>query len=210
MLSLILFSSAIAYLLGSINTSIIVSKLMGKSDIRNHGSGNAGVTNTLRIMGKGAAVIVVFGDFIKGALSVLIAKYAFEFFGLTGNEMIPQYFAAVFVILGHIYPVFFEFRGGKGIMTSIATVFFLDWEIAVILLLIFIAIFVTTRYVSLGSCVSSFMYPILVYMFNPEDSFFVGTSVFVALLAIFKHRSNIKRLIQGNENKTYFKKKKAV
>ena len=98
----------------------------------------------------------------------------------------------------------------RAAMTSIATVFFLDWEIAVILLLIFIAIFVTTRYVSLGSCVSSFMYPILVYMFNHEDRFFVGTSLFVAALAIFKHRSNIKRLIQGNESKTYFKKKKTV
>lgn len=206
MLSLILFTSAIAYILGSINTSIIVSKLMGKSDIRNHGSGNAGATNTLRVLGKGAAIIVVVGDFLKGALAVLIAKFAFEFFSVSGNDMLPQYFAAMFVIIGHIYPLFFGFRGGKGIMTSIATVFFLDWEIAVILLLIFIAIFLTTRYVSLGSCVSSVMYPVLVYMFHSHDTYFIVTSVLVAALAVFKHRSNIQRLVRGTESKTYFKK----
>lgn len=206
MLSLILFTSAIAYFLGSINTSIIVSFLMGKSDIRTQGSGNAGATNTLRVLGKGAAAIVVVGDFLKGVAAVLIARFAFSFFNVSGNEMIPQYFAAMFVIIGHIYPVFFSFRGGKGIMTSIATVFLLDWEIAVILLLIFIAIFLTTRYVSLGSCISSVMYPVLVYMFHSYDTYFIVTSFAVAALAVFKHRTNIQRLVRGTESKTYFKK----
>ncbi|MBQ8525356.1 MAG: glycerol-3-phosphate 1-O-acyltransferase PlsY [Clostridia bacterium] len=206
MISIILFASAIAYFLGSINTSIIVSKLMGKSDIRTQGSGNAGATNTLRVLGKGAALVVVIGDFLKGALAILVARFAFRFFEVSGNEMIPQYFAALSVIVGHIYPVFFGFRGGKGIMTSIATVFMLDWEIAVILLLIFITIFLATRYVSLGSCVSSVMYPVLVYMFHSHDTYFIATAAVCAVLAVYKHRSNIQRLIRGTESKTYFKK----
>ena len=207
MTSLILFCSAIAYLLGSINTSIIVSKLKGKSDIRNFGSGNAGVTNTLRVMGKAAALLVVIGDVLKGVLAVLIAKYAYNYFGVAGDEMLAQYFAALFVIIGHIYPLYFGFKGGKGIMTGVATIFVLDWEIAVILLLIFIAVFATSRYVSLGSCIASVMYPILVYMFHSGDEYFIALAIIVAVLALFKHRANIQRLVRGTESKTYFNKK---
>ena len=207
MTSLILFCSAIAYLLGSINTSIIVSKIMGKSDIRSSGSGNAGVTNTLRVMGKAAALIVVIGDVLKGVLAVLMAKYTYTYFGIDGNEMLAQYFAALFVILGHIYPLYFGFKGGKGIMTGVSTIFVLDWEIAVILLLVFVAIFAITRYVSLGSCISSVMYPVLVYMFHSDEIYFIALAAIVAALALYKHRANIQRLIQGTESKTYFNKR---
>lgn len=207
MLSIILFSSAIAYLLGSINTSIIVSRLVGKSDIRNFGSGNAGATNTLRVLGKGAALAVVLGDALKGILAVLVARFAFEFFGVSGNIRIPQYYAAIFVVVGHIFPIYFGFRGGKGIMTSIAVIFMLDWEIGVILLLIFAAIFVTTRYVSLGSCIASVMFPLLVYMFHRGDGAFLAAACLIAALAIIKHRENIRRLVTGTESKTYFGKK---
>lgn len=207
MTSLVLFCSAIAYLLGSINTSIIVSKLMGKSDIRNFGSGNAGVTNTLRVMGKAAALLVVVGDVLKGVVAVLIAKYAYMYFGIGGNEMLAQYFAALFVIVGHIYPLYFGFKGGKGIMTGVSTIFVLDWEIGVILLLIFAVVFITSRYVSLGSCISSVMYPVLVYMFHGSDVYFTVLAVLVSLLALFKHRTNIQRLIRGTESKTYFNKR---
>ena len=207
MISVILFCSALAYLLGSINTSIIVSKLMSKSDIRNFGSGNAGVTNTLRVLGKGAAAIVVVGDFLKGVLSILAVKLVFEYFGIVGNIRIPEYFAAFFVMVGHIYPIYFGFRGGKGIMTSLAVVLMLDWEIGVILLLIFAVIFVTTRYVSLGSCISAVMFPVLVYMFHTHDVYFLTLSVLMAALTLFKHRTNIVRLVRGTESKTYFKKK---
>ncbi len=207
MLSIILFSSAIAYLLGSINTSIIVSKIAGKSDIRNFGSGNAGATNTLRVLGKGAAIAVVIGDALKGILAVLIARLAFDFFSVSGNVSIPQYYAALFAVVGHIFPIYFGFRGGKGIMTSIAVIFMLDWEIGVILLLIFAAIFVTTRYVSLGSCISAVMFPLLVYMFHRGDSVFIAVSCLIAALAVFKHRENIRRLVTGTESKIYFGRK---
>jgi len=205
MVYLVLLCSAVAYLLGSINTSIIVSKLMGKGDIRKSGSGNAGATNTLRVLGKGAAIAVVIGDILKGVIAVLFAKLAFGYFDISGDRMLPQYFAALFVILGHIYPLFFGFKGGKGIMTGATTVFMLDWEIGVIVLLIFIAIFITTRYVSLGSCISSLMYPVLVIMFD-QDVYFIALSVIVGLLSVYKHRSNIVRLIRGTESKTYFKR----
>ena len=205
MVYLVLLCSAVAYLLGSINTSIIVSKLMGKGDIRISGSGIAGATNTLRVLGKGAAIAVVIGDILKGVIAVLFAKLAFGYFDISGDRMLPQYFAALFVILGHIYPLFFGFKGGKGIMTGATTVFMLDWEIGVIVLLIFIAIFITTRYVSLGSCISSLMYPVLVIMFD-QDVYFIALSVIVGLLSVYKHRSNIVRLIRGTESKTYFKR----
>ncbi len=204
---LILFCSAIAYLLGSINTSIIVSKLMGNQDIRKSGSGNAGATNTLRVLGKGAALAVVLGDILKGVAAILVARLAYSYFNVSGDEMLAQYFAALFVIIGHIYPLYFGFKGGKGIMTGVTTVFMLDWEIGVIVLLIFIAVFVTSRYVSLGSCVASAMYPVLVYMFHSGDIYFIGLSLIVALLSIYKHKSNIQRLIRGTESKTYFGKR---
>ncbi len=207
MVYLILFCSAIAYLLGSINTSIIVSKLMGKADIRKSGSGNAGATNTLRVLGKGAAALVVLGDILKGVAAIIIARVAYSYFNVAGDKMLAQYFAALFVIVGHIYPLYFGFKGGKGVMTGVTTVFMLDWEIGVILLLIFIAVFVTSRYVSLGSCISSAMYPVLVYMFHSADIYFIGLSIIVALLSIYKHKSNIQRLIRGTESKTYFGKR---
>lgn len=207
MLYLVLFCSAIAYLLGSINTSIIVSKVMGKGDIRNSGSGNAGATNTLRVLGKGAAVAVLIGDILKGVIAILIAKFAYRYFNVSGDEMIAQCFAALFVIIGHIYPLYFGFKGGKGILTGAATVFMLDWEIGVIVLLIFIAVYVTSRYVSLGSCISSAMYPVLVYMFHPGDRYFIAVSLIVALLSIYKHKANIQRLMRGTESKTYFGKR---
>ena len=204
---LILFCSAIAYLLGSINTSIIVSKIMGKADIRKSGSGNAGATNTLRVLGKGAAIAVVIGDILKGVMAILIAKFAYQYFNISGDEMLAQYFAALFVNLGHIYPLYFGFKGGKGIMTGATTVFMLDWEIGVIVLLVFVAVFVATRYVSLGSCISSIMYPILVYMFHSDDTYFMALSVIVAIVSVYKHKSNIVRLIKGTESKTYFGKR---
>ena len=115
--------------------------------------------------------------------------------------------AALFVILGHIYPLYFGFKGGKGIMTGATTVFMLDWEIGVIVLLVFVAVFVATRYVSLGSCISSIMYPILVYMFHSDDTYFMALSVIVAIVSVYKHKSNIVRLIKGTESKTYFGKR---
>ena len=204
MISLIFFCTAIAYLLGSISTAVIVSKLMGKGDIRNSGSGNAGTTNTLRVLGKKAALFVALGDLLKGILAVLIAKLLFNFFKIEGDVLTVCCFASIAVVLGHIYPIYFGFKGGKGIMTSFATVIMLDWEIAVILIVLFIVIVASTKYVSLGSCIAGIMYPVLVLMFHQDKPVFIAISVILCALVVYCHRANIKRLARGCESKIKF------
>ncbi len=204
MVSLVFFCTAIAYLLGSISTAVIVSKIMGKGDIRKAGSGNAGTTNTLRVLGKKAAIFVALGDFLKGVLAVLIAKLLFDFFKVEGDKLTVCCFASLAVVLGHIYPIYFGFKGGKGIMTSFATVVMLDWEIAVILIVLFIIIVASTKYVSLGSCAAGVMYPVLVTMFHQDKPFFVAVSLILCALVLYCHRANIKRLVQGTESKIKF------
>ncbi len=204
MISLIFFSTAIAYLLGSISTAVIVSKIMGKGDIRSSGSGNAGTTNTLRVLGKKAALFVAIGDFLKGALAIIIARVFYNIFNIEGDVLTVCCFSALGVVLGHIYPIFFGFKGGKGIMTSFATIVMLDWEIAVILIVIFIIIVAATKYVSLGSVLAGVMYPVLVIMFHQDKPFFVALSVIICALVVYCHRANIKRLVRGTESKIKF------
>jgi len=203
--ALIAFCICVAYLLGSINTSIIISKLKG-SDIRNSGSGNAGATNTLRTYGKGAALVVVIFDALKGIAAVLFAKYAPILFKVADPGHVAMYLSALFVVIGHVFPIYFGFRGGKGVMTSIAVVFVLDWEIGLILLVSCLALMLITKYVSFGSCVGAVLFPVLVYMFHENNPVFITVAVIIGLLALVKHRTNIKRLIQGTESKLSFKK----
>ncbi len=199
----IIISAILSYLLGSINTSIIISKLLGHDDIRQKGSGNAGATNTLRVMGKKAAVLVVIGDALKGILAVLFSKIISQHLFSLSNHSYSVYTAAVFVVIGHLYPVYFGFKGGKGIMTSIAVIFVLDWHIGLILLGLFIVLLICFNYVSLASCLCALVYPILVLWMYRGDAAFLISSVIVALLAIFKHRTNIVRLLNGTESKLF-------
>ena len=207
MLYLVLFCSAIAYLLGSINTSIIVSKVMGKGDIRNSGSGNAGATNTLRVLGKGAAVAVLIGDILKGVIAILIAKFAYRYFNVSGDEMIAQCFAALFVIIGHIYPLYFGFKGGKGILVSVTALMFANWKIALAILIISILVMAITKYVSLGSMLGAILFIVLPLIFETDNIPYLIFCIILAVLAIYKHRSNIVRLIKGEESKLTSKKK---
>ena len=199
----IIISALVAYLLGSINTSIIVSKLFGSGDIRQYGSGNAGATNTLRVLGKKAAVLVMIGDGLKGFFAVIIAKW---FSHLFSQGAVSPYVAAVFVMLGHVFPIFFSFKGGKGIMTSIVVVFTLNPIIGAILVGIFIIIVAIFNYISLASVISSALYPILVLVFNWGDIAFFISAIIMGVIAIIKHKSNIVRLINGNESKFINKK----
>ena len=190
--------SAIAYLLGSINPSIIVSKLLGKSDIRKHGSGNAGATNTLRVLGKKAAILVVIGDALKGVVAVLFASFLSKF---SADPDLCIYPAGLFVVVGHIFPLYFGFKGGKGIMTSIAVVFTLSSEIGWILISVFAAVLICSNYVSLSSVISSIAFPIFVFWLEyGNDTFFV-CSILMAILTVVKHRTNIIRLFKGTESK---------
>jgi len=203
--ALIAFCICVAYLLGSINTSIIISKFKG-SDIRNSGSGNAGATNTLRTYGKLAALIVVIFDALKGIAAVLFAKFAPAIFNVEDPLNTAMYLSALFVVIGHVFPLYFGFRGGKGVMTSIAVIFVLDWEIGLILLVTCLALMLITKYVSFGSCVGAVLFPVLVFMFHESNKVFVSVSVIIGLLALVKHRTNIRRLIQGTESRLSFKK----
>lgn len=194
----IIISAIVAYLLGSINSSIIVSKLFSQSDIRNHGSGNAGATNTLRVLGKKAAALVVIGDGLKGVLAVLAARYVAH---ALSEGSAAEYIAAVFVVLGHVFPVFFGFRGGKGIMTSIAVVFTLSPSIGAILVVIFVVLVLLFNYISLASVISALCFPILVLIMESGDILYMVCALIIAIIAVVKHHTNIARLVKGTENK---------
>ncbi len=202
---MIIISGVIAYLIGSLNTSILVSKFIGK-DVRKEGSGNAGATNTLRVFGKGAAAIVVLGDALKGVIAILIARLLVGMFAAAGVIILPVYVAAFCVVLGHNFPIYFGFKGGKGIMTSAAVIFMLDWRIGLIVFVCAIAIMAITRYVSLGSCIACVIFPIAVILMHSDDMYFVILSIAMGALALFMHRANIVRLIKGTESKLNFKK----
>ncbi len=183
----------IAYLLGSINTSIIVGKIKSGEDIRNYGSGNAGATNTLRTFGKAAAVLVLIGDVLKAVAAILIGR-------LIGGET-GIYAAGIGVALGHNFPVFFGFKGGKGIVVSAVAILFADWRIGLISIALSIVIIAVTRYVSLGSLIGSVLIIVLGFLFRGVDIRYIIFSVVLGGLAIFRHRKNILRLIKGTENK---------
>ncbi len=191
----------VAYLLGSINTSIIVSKLMIGDDIRNHGSGNAGATNTLRTVGKLGAIIVVIGDILKAVIAILFAKF------VPFTTDIAVYIAGIGAVLGHNFPIYFKFKGGKGIVVSAVAIVFASPILGLITVVAALLIMAITRYVSLGSISAAVLYVVLALIFkNPETQFIVFAAM-LALLAIYMHRTNIVRLLSGKENKLSFKKK---
>ncbi|NLX63330.1 MAG: glycerol-3-phosphate 1-O-acyltransferase PlsY [Clostridiaceae bacterium] len=203
----ITFSSIVGYLLGSINTSIIVSKVFYKTDIREYGSGNAGTTNVLRTFGRTAALAVLVGDFLKGVLACLIGRYVFGEINPGSGVYLGEYFAGLFSVIGHNWPVYFNFKGGKGVLTSFAVILMFSPLAALICLGVFIIIVAVTRYVSLGSMLSAILFLVLAFIFNePLPMLLIGT-ILVALI-IIRHNSNIKRLLAGNEKKITFKSSK--
>lgn len=193
-----------SYLIGSLNTAVLLSCVLGK-DVRSQGSGNAGATNTLRVFGKGAAAIVVAGDALKGVLAVLIARLISNL--LSAGDA-PIYLAGLCVVLGHNFPVYFGFKGGKGIMTSAAVIFVLDWRIGLAVFAFAIVIMALSRYVSLGSCCAAVAFPIITAVLHPDDVYFICLAILMGTLALVMHRTNILRLIRGTESKLSFKSKK--
>ena len=185
------------YLIGSLNSDLLVSKLYNK-DIRKHGSKNAGLTNTFRVLGGTAAVMVLILDMLKGFISTGLG------FLLIKGELTGALIAGLFTIVGHIFPVFFGFKGGKGILLSLALLLMLDWRIALIGLAVFLLIVVLTRYVSLGSMTAVALAPFLAWLFA-HNLFFIIIMALLASLTIFMHRGNIKRLMSRTENKLSFK-----
>ncbi|MEE0944079.1 MAG: glycerol-3-phosphate 1-O-acyltransferase PlsY [Clostridia bacterium] len=208
-----------AYLIGSINPSIIISKTLAGSDIRTSGSGNAGATNMLRTYGKKMAIATLLLDVLKGVIAVLIARLLDELFlchiattDAFSTHIVGSlpYIAGFFVALGHNFPVFFGFRGGKGVATGLGVLLSLNWQIGIICLVIAISIMAISRYVSLGSVIGAGLFPILLLAFSlgsgEIDVFSLFFAIGLAALIIARHHSNIKRLIHGEENKLFAKK----
>ena len=208
------------YLLGSINWSIILTWLFkDREDIREFGSGNAGMTNVLRTVGKKAAVLTFAGDFLKCVVALLLsqafvallAPESVEFYG------VARYVAGVACVLGHIFPIYYGFRGGKGVVTSAAMIALTDWRVFLLVLLTFAIVFAAKRIVSLASVVCAALYPVFTFLFlflvefsgsplaNHWDRslayvlFATAASLFIGLTVVVKHKANIGRLLRGEE-----------
>lgn len=196
----------ISYLIGSISFSIIISKRVAGFDVREKGSGNAGTTNVLRSVGKGAAALTLLGDVLKGVVAILLAMLA----GVIWKDvdvLTLKYLAGFMAIVGHTYPIFFRFKGGKGVATALGILLMLNWKVGLICLIFGVIIIAVTRMVSVGSILAAILFPILIIFIETEKNFgMLLVSVLIALFVIFNHRSNIKRIREGNENKLSFKK----
>ncbi|MBE7040929.1 MAG: glycerol-3-phosphate 1-O-acyltransferase PlsY [Ruminococcaceae bacterium] len=195
------------YLLGSFNASIIFSRVKG-SDIRNQGSKNAGLTNALRVFGKKAAVFVFIFDLLKAIVSAAVAVYVAKklFPEMSQMKELAKYIAGFGAVLGHNFPLYFGFKGGKGILASWGVIMIFDWRIAIMLIVVFLLVVLSTRYVSLASVISSILFPIFVIALNigaPDETtgVYIIISVLMAVLAVYRHRANISRLLSGTESK---------
>jgi glycerol-3-phosphate acyltransferase PlsY len=207
-LSLVLFIISVAvviisaYLLGSINFAIIISGKKYKQDIRDHGSKNAGMTNMMRTYGKKAAGLTLLGDALKAVVACLIG------YVLIGN--LGAYIAGLFCILGHIFPIFYRFKGGKGVVTTAVSILMCNPIVFAVLFLLFVIIVLFTKYISLGSVICVLLYPILLdsinRIFTGQTSPYIVFTMITAALVVVKHWGNIKRLASGTESKFSFKK----
>lgn len=203
----------IAYLIGSVNFSVIFSKKFAGFDVREKGSGNAGTTNMLRSVGKKAAAITLICDILKGVVAIGIA-ILLGYIPEMNKELLLQ-IAGVAVILGHTFPVFFGFKGGKGVATSLGVLLLSNWQIGLICLVFALVLMILTRMVSVGSCAAAILFPVLTLFINehytvltegkPGNVYFIY-SVILAIIVLFNHRENIKRLLNGTENKISFSK----
>ena len=201
----IVLTVILSYLLGNLNGAILLSRLVEKDDVRNHGSGNAGFTNFFRNYGKGTSLLVILIDGVKTALSCLLGGWLLGKCGLRTEGMLLGGLCAT---LGHDFPALLGFRGGKGIVCGFTAALVTDWRIGLILFVLFAVSYLLTKYVSLASLLCALAFGILFPVFYPGRIFVVILSLIMALLAIFLHRENIKRLAKGQERKTDFFKKR--
>ncbi len=229
----LVLSAAVGYLLGSINSSIILTRLFKENeDIRKHGSGNAGMTNVLRTVGKKAAALTFLGDFLKCVAAVLLAwgilSFCYSAWHIPASELVKagQYLTGVACVLGHIFPLYYGFRGGKGIVTAAAMIALVDWRVFLLVIATFLLMFLWKRIVSLASITCAALYPVytflILFFLDFEGSPFVkgegcslgfllfafGCALFIGVTVLFKHRSNIGRLRRGEEKPVAFAKKK--
>lgn len=188
----------IAYLVGSLSTAIIVCRVMGLPDPRTQGSNNPGATNVLRIGGKKAAVITLIGDFLKGLLPVVVARWY-------GFDMTALALISLAAFLGHLFPIYYKFEGGKGVATYIGCLFGLNWIVGLGWVAAWAIVTTISRYVSLGSIIASLLAPLYIWLFTRNWNVVAVLSV-MTLLIIIRHRGNIAKLAHGVENKIGQKK----
>jgi len=198
----------LAYLLGSIPTAVWYGKTFHKIDVREHGSGNAGASNTLRILGNKAGFIVLFIDLLKGFLGTSLIYFSAIEVG-SQNHFNFQMVLGVTSVLGHVLPIFAGFKGGKGIATLLGMCIALNWQIALICIGVFITIVTITKYISLGSMVTSCVGALLSFYFYTNNVIANCFFCAIAILVVYTHRTNIARLKIGTENKLSFKKKES-
>lgn len=204
----------IAYCIGSLNISIFISKKLGGFDLREKGSNSTGATNVLRTLGKKAAAITLLFDILKGIVAIAISMIIGNIMEETNQELLLQ-IAGIAVVIGHTFPIFFGFKGGKGVATSIGILLMSNWKIGLICLIFALVLMILTRMVSVGSCAAAILFPVLTLFIN--DSYTILTegksgnayfiySVLLSVIVLYNHRSNIKRLLNGTENKLSLKK----
>lgn len=200
-----------AYLLGSIPSAVWTGKLMFGIDVREHGSGNAGATNTFRVLGKKAGFLVLFLDFMKGLAAVGLFHLQNEIIPNTTEFRNYQMLLCLTAVLGHVYPIFAGFRGGKGIATLLGAVVGVSWYIAVLCAVVFVLTVWITRYISLGSMVACAVSPLLVRLiYGLNEINFIYFCAGIAVLVVYTHRTNIKRLREGTESRFSFSKKPEI
>ncbi len=213
----ILLSAVFSYLLGSFNSAILVVRLLKHKDVRDYGSHNAGLTNTLRCFGKGCAALTLLGDMGKGILAVFLSRGICMLLdtGLTAQNDVHfiGYIAGIFAILGHVFPLYYHFKGGKGVLVGVSVFLGIDWKVFLCLIVIFAIVLVISKYVSLGSIVASACCPPLTFLLQYLQRgdlplwylwLNTGLAALMALWVIWMHRSNIQRLRAGSENKFSF------
>ena len=190
----------IPYILGSLNFAIIISKCFYHEDIRSYGSGNAGMTNMLRTYGKLPAAATLLGDALKAVVSILLGRLVWGVIG--------AYAAGLACMVGHIWPVFYKFKGGKGVVVTAVIVLMTNWKVGLILILMFVLLVASTKFISLGSVMCSLVYPLILSRMNRTDPQIIMVfAMAITVIVVLKHRSNIKRLIEGKENKLSFSRK---
>lgn len=210
MMNIYIIVALIAYLIGSINFSVIFSKKIAGFDVREKGSGNAGATNMLRSVGKSAAVFTLICDILKGVVSIGIAILLGNVFKIENKALLVQ-LSGILVIVGHTFPIFFKLKGGKGVATSLGVLLMTNWQIGLICLVFALILMILTKMVSLGSVGAAILFPVLVIFIRDnftvsQGSNYIIYSIILAIIVLFNHRGNIKRILSGTENKITLKK----
>ena len=208
-------AAVIPYLLGSINSAVLISRLFYGADIRTQGSGNGGLTNMLRVYGKRAALFVLLGDVLKTTVSIFFVGFLYGMhygpYAFAGNSLL--YVAGAFCIIGHIFPVYFKFKGGKGVLCTAAMVLILSPYVFLLLFAVFLLLLVVTHYVSLSSITVGLLYPfvlnrLMALLGIAPSGLIMLFAILDGLLIFYCHRSNIVRIWERTENRFYFRKKK--